>query len=59
MPTFGRGNDRASVMTVVGALTTLWDKTWWRGDKEYFYGSVTFTLSNTSFDNRAASGICV
>jgi len=62
VPTFGGGNDRTSIMSVVGILTTLSDKTWWRGDKAYFAvfaGSVTFTLSNSSFDNRAASGICV
>ena len=60
VPTFGGGNDRASIVWVsAGALTTLWDKTWWRGDRQYLYGVGECRLANSSFDNRTASGICV
>ena len=59
VPTFGGNNDRASQLDVVGAVTTLWDRTWWRGDRQVFYGSGFFTLFNSNFDNRAASGACV
>lgn len=61
VPTFGGGNDRASFMTMFGLLITLSDRTWWRGDKAYFsvFGtaSITFTLSDVGFSNRAASGV--
>lgn len=60
VPTFANGNDRTSqVMVTAGAVTTLWDKTWWRGDRQVFYGVGLFTLFNSNFDNRAASGACV
>jgi hypothetical protein len=59
VPTFGGGNDRASIMDAAGVLTTLWDKTWWRGDRQHFYGIGRFTLANSGFDNRAASGVNV
>jgi hypothetical protein len=59
VPTFGGNNDRASQLDVVGVVTTLWDRTWWRGDRQVFYGVGFFTLFNSNFDNRAASGTCL
>ena len=59
VPSFAGGNDRTSQLDVVGAVTTLWDKTWWRGDRAVFYGVGLFTLFNSNFDNRAASGLCI
>ena len=59
VPTFGGGNDRASQLDAWGAVTTLWDRTWWRGDRQIFYGVGFFTLFNSNFDNRAASGVNV
>jgi hypothetical protein len=56
VPTFGGGNDHASVMNTAGLLTTLWDRTWWRGDKHLYWGIGLWWLANTGWDNRAASG---
>lgn len=60
VPTFGAGNDRTSQVDITAAaVTTLWDRTWWRGDRHIMYGIGFFTLFNSAFDNRAASGACV
>lgn len=59
VPSFGGGNDRASQLDVIGVVTTLWDRTWWRGDRQMFFGTGFFTLFNSNFDNRAASGTCL
>lgn len=59
IPTFGGGNDRTSQLDVVGSVTTLYDRTWWRGDRQSFYGSGFFTMVNSPLNNRSASGVCV
>ncbi|MEU4620422.1 hypothetical protein AB0G04_10660 [Actinoplanes sp. NPDC023801] len=60
VPTFAGGNDRTSQVDITAAaVTTLWDRTWWRGDRHVMFGVGFFTLFNSAFDNRAASGACI
>ncbi|HWS32494.1 MAG TPA: transposase [Actinoplanes sp.] len=60
VPSFGGGNDRTSQVDIIAAaVTTLWDRTWWRGDSHVMFGVGFFSLFNSAFDNRAASGICL
>lgn len=58
-PTFFGGNDRTSSLDVVGAVTTLYDRTWWRGDRQHFFGVGFFSMVTSNLNNRAASGTCV
>ncbi len=59
IPTFGGGNDRTSQLDVIGSVTTLYDRTWWRGDRQSFFGSGFFTMVTSNLNNRAASGTCL